>query len=232
MASPRSGHGFVSAKPAVVADLLARLAPLPAAATHPALILLTGPPGVGKSSFARLLEAAAPLAVVSSDAVRKWLYPTPQYDDREHIRVFVYAFALLAELLRRGISTVFDATNLHESGRRKAYRIAAAAGARLAVVRLTAPEAVVQQRMERRAADRDPWDRSDATFEVYQALAATEEPLRRPHLLVDTAQDFTDWVRQLAAFVNHPESSGIEPPCNAVPAPRQRRRSDGVPPGV
>lgn len=220
--SQRSRHGFIMVKPAVVADLLGRLGTLPAPSPHPALVLLCGPPGVGKTTFARRLAAAAPLTIVASDAVRKWLYPTPRYDDREHIRVFVYAFALLAELLRSGVPVAFDATNLHETGRRRAYRIAAGAGARLAIVRLTAPAAVVRQRMEQRAGARDDWDQSDATFEVYQALAAAEEPVGRPHLVVDTSLDYTAWVGQLAAFLLPQDPSGIEPPCNAVPPPRRR----------
>ena len=210
-AAPREPRPQVAPSKRLVARLLERLGPPPGFSPHPALVVLVGPPGAGKTSFARRLAEAAPVAVVSSDWVRKTLHPTPVYSDRGHIHVFVHAFALVRALLRQGEAVVFDAINLRESGRRPLYRIATQAGARLAVVRLTAPAQVVRARFAGRTSDRAAWDLSDATYEVYEALAAAEEPVRRPHLELDTSGDVEGSLAGLAWFVGHPEAA---PPSN------------------
>lgn len=189
-----------------VRRVLERLAPLPEPSPRPALVVLVGLPGVGKSTFARRLAALptgqaglAPVAVVGSDDVRKILFPRPQYTDGEHARVFGVAYATMAELLRQGVSVVFDATNLRESARRKAYKIARDTDSHLVVVEVTAAPEVVRQRMEARDNGADPQDRSDATWEVYQAMAETAEPLRRRHYTVDTSGDTAEALKAVAA---------------------------------
>ena len=169
--------------------ILHRLEPLPDAGPSPALVLLSGLPGVGKSTFARSLATLVPIAIVATDDVRKALVERPQYTDAEHARVFRVAYTVLAEVLHRGVSTVFDATNLQEDLRRRVYRVARDAGARLVVVAVTAPSEVVRQRMEGRAYGANPLDRSDATWDVYLRFAATCEPIRRQHHLADTSGD-------------------------------------------
>ena len=122
-----------------VNQVLRRLEPLPPPSATPALVVLSGPPGAGKSTIARRLRDAAPVAIVASDFVRKTLFPQPTYSNAEHAQVFVAAHRVLRTLLRRSISTVFDATNLREDARRSAGGVARAAGARLLLVAVTAP---------------------------------------------------------------------------------------------
>ncbi len=59
-------------------------------------------------------------------------------------------------MLRKGISVALDATNLEEHNREQLYHIADQSGARLVIVRMEAPPEVVQQRLERRCAERGP----------------------------------------------------------------------------
>lgn len=169
------------------------------------LVVLSGLPGVGKSTFARRLAALAPVAIVETDDVRKTLIPRPQYTNGEHALVFRVAYQALDALLRQGVSAVFDATNLTEDIRRRAYRVARDAGAGLAVVAVDAPPEVVRQRMEARARGKTT-DRSDATWEVYQAMAPAAERVRRPHYLVDTTQDTAEVLLAVAAAVRGKET--------------------------
>jgi predicted kinase len=172
-----------------VRRVLAALEPLPPSVPSPTLVVLAGPPGVGKTTFARLLRERAPLAIVSVDDVRKLLFPNPEYTDAEHHRVFGVYYSTVQELLRRGVPTVADATNLWESLRRRLYRIAETAGARTVTVDFETPAMVVRLRLERRFADPIHWDRSDATWDIHVRMAADMEPVRGWHFVVDMSKD-------------------------------------------
>lgn len=172
-----------------VRRVLASLEPLPPPGPSPALVVLAGPPGVGKTTFARLLRERVSLAILSVDDVRKILFPNPEYTDPEHHRVFGVYYATLEELLLRGISTVSDATNLWESLRQRLYRIAHRVGARPVVVSFEMPAEVVRLRLEHRFAEPVHWDRSDATWDIHVRMAADMEPVRGWHFVVDMSKD-------------------------------------------
>lgn len=88
----------------------------------PSLVVLVGPAGAGKSTFARAFFR--PTEVVSSDAIRAMLTDDP--GDQE---ASAEAFAILAQLLHgrlsRRLMTVIDATNLRPQSRRRWLRLAA-----------------------------------------------------------------------------------------------------------
>lgn len=157
--------------------------------SRPALILISGLPGTGKSYLSRLIALALPVVVVESDFVRKTLFPRPTYTADESAFVYGVCHALIGSLLSRGTRVVFDATNLVESNRQILYRLAEQLGARLIIVRTIAPEQVVRARLERRRISREPGDLSDADELIYERMKPIEEPIRRNHFVVDTSKD-------------------------------------------
>lgn len=165
------------------------LGPLPSPQARPALVVLSGLPGSGKSHLARELCRRYPLARLESDALRKALFKRPTYSVEESARLFAACHALLDTLLARGIPALLDATNLKEVHRRPLYRIAERRGARLVLVQVEAPQEMVRQRLEGRARGENPWDQSEASVEVYEKMRAGAEPIQRPHLIVDTSGD-------------------------------------------
>ena len=174
----------------------------PAHTGRPALVVLCGLPGTGKSYFAAKLAGRTPCLTLGSDRLRKILVPQPRYTRGEHRRVFVAAHRLLAELLAQGYRVIFDATNLTERARQPLYDIAATAGAQLLLVGFDAPEDVVRQRLNRRAAGLSEDSYSDADWQIYRRLSPGAEPIAGPHYRVDSSQDIGPVLEELAGLLS------------------------------
>lgn len=172
-----------------------------AAALSPALVVMVGPPGTGKSHLVRELARHVPVSIVQTDAVRRTLVTRPEYTPDESRRVFSIAHRRTEWLLREGRNVVFDATNIYEWGRRVLYRIADRAGARLLIVRTVAPDDVIERRLRGRVAGLDPDDRSEAGWDVYASMKAKFEEIERPHLIVDTSLELEPAVQEIARFI-------------------------------
>ena len=168
----------------------------------PSLLLLAGLPGAGKSTFARQVTNRRPFLVLESDRLRKALVTQPQYTAHEHRRLFRACHHLIDEFLGRGYPVLFDATNLTEQNRRPVYAIAHKRGVPLAVAVVTAPAEIVRQRLSDREAGLDPDTWSDAGWEIHQRMAPAWEPVKRPHILVDTSGDITPALRQVLAWAD------------------------------
>ncbi len=163
--------------------------PLPPPRDTRALVVVSGLPGTGKSHFCRRLAARHPIARLESDALRKALFRQPTHSPEESRRLFAACHYVLDRLLGAGISALLDATNLREVHRRQLYAIADRHGAKLVLVSLRAPAAVVEERLAARARRTNPADLSDAGPEVYQRMRTADEPIERPHIVVDTSAD-------------------------------------------
>lgn len=169
--------------------------------SRPALLLLCGLPGSGKSYFAAALAQRIPLVILSSDRLRKLLIPRPRYSRGEHRRVFAAAHLLLAQLLASGYPVVFDATNRTARARQPLYELAERAGAQLLIVEFTAPEEVIRQRLARRADGAAPAgypDYSDADWRIYCQMRQGGDPIDRPHYRVDSSGDITPVLAEIA----------------------------------
>ena len=79
------------------------------------------------------------------------------------------------------------------------YDIAADCDARLAIVWVTCPPGVVQERMLRRQQRLDEDDVSDADWMVYLELRRKAEPIRRPHLVINTAASYESLLDRFVA---------------------------------
>jgi predicted kinase len=178
--------------------------PLPPPRTSPALVVLSGLPGSGKSYFCRRLASRYPLARLESDALRKALFGQPTHSADESRRLFSACHLVLSRLLSRGIAAIFDATNLREMHRRQVYHIADEHKAKLILVHLQASPAVVHERLEARARGPRSQDLSDAGPEVYERMQHDVEPIGRPHISVDTSADIEPAIAAILQQIEQP----------------------------
>ena len=192
--------------PPDVAKLAASLGKLPQPRARPAFVVVSGLPGTGKTYFSQKLAERLPFVIIESDAMRKTLFPRPVYTTQEHYLVFRAIHGLIGQLLKGGIPVILDATSLSESDRKPLYGLAEKTGARLVLVQLTAPEALVKQRLTGRPADGQ--NLSDADWAVYQMLAPKLQPIRRKHYLADSGGDIGPVVERVVRDISQDNEKG------------------------
>jgi predicted kinase len=172
-------RAYAARPDALAPQLRAEIATVPAMPHgKPALILLMGLPGVGKSHCARLLCGRLSAAHVASDELRSRLFIAPSYADEENRAVFAAATALVDALLGEGHRVVVDATNLIARNRAGTVAIARRRGIPVTYVRITASDEDARRRLASRRAGRATEDHSEADEPIYERMRA--QPFEPP----------------------------------------------------
>jgi predicted kinase len=108
---------------------------------------------------------------------------------------------LIEEFLMQDRLVLLDATNLTESFRQPLYDIAQRVSVPLVLVRLTAPQEVVRQRLSDRGAGMHPSDYSDAGWLIYSRMYPHEEVFARDYLEVDSLGDISASLDEVVRLV-------------------------------
>ena len=184
-----------------VERLTESLGQLPEPVAKPALVVVSGLPGTGKSYFSSKLAERLPFVILESDALRRVLFSSPSYNPKESSRLFQAVHLLIERLLKKGISLILDATNLSEQRREYLYSIADHLDAKLVLVRVEAPPQVVRGRLETRL--KDSGNKSDADWLVYQRMRFSVDKIQRKHYAVDTSRDVTPVLEKIVKEMKH-----------------------------
>ena len=170
---------------------------------RPALVLMAGLPGTGKSTLARSLAQAANFSVLRSDVVRKELtvgMPGNIYSDAWTERTYAELLKRCEGILRQGNRVIVDANFLDSRQREPFLRLARRWGVPVLLIHCTtAPEVAMARLQSRRN------DASDADWRTYQKLEATWQPLgeewRRLSRVLDTSGSIAENERELQAIL-------------------------------
>ncbi len=173
--------------------------------SFPFLIVLSGLPGVGKSTLARGLSRRLGATIVESDAVRLSLSPTPTFSAAESKRVFGLCHARAARLLGKGVPVILDATSLKNAHRLVPLRIAEQAGVPALIVAVETPTGVVRERLERRGEEAGS---SQADWSVYLRMRNERECIQQPHVVVDGSGDASQAIEEIVAAVERSVQGG------------------------
>jgi predicted kinase len=145
------------------------------------IVVICGLPGVGKSTLAKSLAPMISATILSSDKIRKELFPNPTYSPFERKLVYDVMIILAKYLNESKINCILDATFNREYSRMEIREKLQLANKQFYIVECLCPEEVVISRLKDRKDDY-----SDATIEVYQKMKKIYEPVRVDHIVVDT----------------------------------------------
>ena len=181
------------------------LAHLYAHPRKPTLIITTGLIGTGKSALAEALSQRVPLAVISSDIVRKKLanilpeerrfesFDTGIYSEAFSARTYDEIFRQAKRIMEAGQSVIIDASFRKSKERERARKLAAEARADFKVVECVAGEEVIKERLSHRF-ERESV--SDGRLEILPQFKEDFEPLtevpQEAHLIADTSKSVAE----------------------------------------
>ena len=148
------------------------------------IIIICGLPGVGKSTLAKSLSPMINATILSSDKIRKELFPTPTYSPFERKLVYDVMIMLAKYLNEVKCNCILDATFNREDSRLEIKEKLQLDEKQFQIIECLCPEQVVVSRLKSRKDDY-----SDATIEVYQKMKKIYEPVKVDHMEVDTTLD-------------------------------------------
>ena len=184
-------------------DLLrTEIAAPPAPQGTPALVVLMGLPGVGKSHCARLLATRLAAAQVATDQLRSRLFIAASYTAEENAAIFRCVEALVERLLDERHRVIVDATNLAAQHREPSVAAARRHGVPLVFVRVMSSEGAILARLAGRRRARAADDHSDADVRVYERMRdRVFEPPEGGFFELQNGDDVTKEIERVAAAV-------------------------------
>jgi len=142
---------------------------------RPALVLVSGLPGTGKSTLSRMLANAGDFEILRSDVIRKEFFPradsTPLYSADKTQRVYDECWIRARQRLLAGGRVIVDATFQGEANRQRFLQLAIDSGIRTVWLECTASEEITKLRLDARQGDA-----SDADWTVYGLVQKQWEP--------------------------------------------------------
>ena len=159
--------------------------------SKPALVIVGGVPGAGKSTVAELIADRLGAERLRSDEIRKELFDRPTYAEGETETVYETLRDRAADRLAEGQSVVLDATFADRTHRRAVTELGTGEEATVRIVRVFCEQSVLEERIARREGI------SDADASISRAIRDSFDLIERPHDEIDNSGPLSETRRQV-----------------------------------
>lgn len=159
------------------------------------IVIVFGLPGSGKSYFASRLATMMDAEYVNSDRLRKEMFDRSVYSDEEKAAVYNNMLKKMKVAASQNRHIVLDAT-FHKYETRKLFIDATKNMDAFFFIELCADEKIISMRLQKERPD------SEADIDVYTKIKQQWEPLKEPHLLLEsTNENIKDLLQKAATYL-------------------------------
>ena len=139
---------------------------------------------MGKTSVSKELAKLTRWTILSTDKIRKELFPNPIYSTEEK-RLIYDVLMLIAKYLHcSGTNCILDATFNTKYSREEIKKKLNLSSQQIYIVECICPEDIVVARIKNRKSDY-----SDANIYIYRSMKANYQPIQEEHIVVDTSKE-------------------------------------------
>jgi predicted kinase len=157
---------------------------------------MCGLPGVGKTTIARQLAPLINGVVLSTDKIRKEIFPKPTYGRRERKLIYDILILLAKYLCNSNVNCILDATFSIEKSRQEIRNKLGLCSKKIRIIECVCPEDIVIARLNVRK-----YDFSDADISVYKNMKRIYEPVKEEHVTVDTSKISNIEIERIARLI-------------------------------
>lgn len=181
--------------------------------SSPTLVVVSGPPGSGKTTLAHAIAEAIPCPAICRDEIKEGMvhaHGAPFQrgpGDPLTMRTFPVFFDIVRLLVTAGVSMVAEAAFQDRRWREGLQPVLGLA--RLRIVHCTVDDAVARARVARRIARGDPARAAHADADLLGAGDHGSTPFERislpaPSIEVDTTDGYSPGLTEIVAFIDRP----------------------------
>jgi hypothetical protein len=151
---------------------------------------------VGKTIISKELAKLTKWAVLSTDKIRKELFPNPTYSTEEKRLIYDVLILIAKHLHQSGANCILDGTFNTTYSREEVKKKLNLSSQQICIVECSCPEDIVIARIKNRKDDY-----SDANAYIYTSMKATYQSIEEEHIVVDTSKESPS--SNAAKIINH-----------------------------
>ena len=162
------------------------------------IVIVLGLPGSGKSYFASRLAEVIQADYINSDQIRKGMFSKRIYSEQEKGAVYDAILKKMKTLVKLNKDLVIDATFQREDSRQLFIR-QLRGKVEFFFIEITANPDLIRRRLKKER----PF--SEADFEVYELTRQQWQPVREPHLSLESTDENIDYMLETAVNYLRPK---------------------------
>lgn len=147
------------------------------------LVIIFGLPGTGKSFFGEKLSKHLDWEYINSDRIRHALNLRGKYEASDKKKVYEAIFQKAKELLGRNKNIILDATFSDHKQLAEAKELAYNMGKEIKLIEMKADEQTIKERISKKR------KYSEAGFDIYEKIKNEFDPIKEPHLVLDSSNN-------------------------------------------